>query len=671
MMPTESSGLFATLAIPEVGHFALILSLSFAFVLASVPLYGVRQNHQPFMQIAKTAAIGQFGFMGLAFACLIYSFLMDDFSVSYVAANSNTELPIIFKISATWGAHEGSLLLWGWVLAGWTLAAAFLSKALPENLRATMLSVLGMVAIGFTLFLLITSNPFERMSEIPEQGRSLNPLLQDIGLAIHPPMLYLGYVGLAVAFAFAVAVLLHGEFKMAWAHWAKQFTLVAWAFLTLGIALGSWWAYYELGWGGWWFWDPVENASLLPWIIATALIHSLGVTAKRGIFQSWTILLAILAFGLSLLGAFLVRSGVLTSVHAFASDPSRGVFILIFLVIAVGLSLWLYSMKAADVQQRKRFVLVSKESLLLLNNVVLVAMMATVLLGTIYPLILDALGIAKLSVGAPYFNTVIVPLTIPLALAMGLGFAANWIEDKPKTLLQRLWLPLLVSALVALLIPLLLLPSVEGWAIIGLFMAAWIASTALMWLIRSRPQSLPNSMQTFGASLAHIGFAVTITGITLTSLYSIEKDIRMEIGESYSVNDYRFEFLGVKQQEVANYLTSMGEVKVYENNQLINTLYPEKRLYLSQTMPMTEAGIDAGLSRDLFVALGEQLTDTAWSMRVQYKPFIRWIWLGSILMAIGAFLAIWQSRLKKSNTSASSNKANKSLPAGKDITETA
>jgi len=660
--------------IPEIGHFSLIVALSFAFVLATLPLIGVYKNNPAFIRLAKPAAFGQFAFMAFSFACLIYAFTVNDFSVKYVAANSNTQLPMIFKVSATWGAHEGSLLLWALILALWTLAAGFFSQSLPENLRATLLSILGMVSIGFTFFILLTSNPFERLMEIPQEGRSLNPLLQDIGLAIHPPMLYVGYVGMAVAFAFAVAVLLRGEFKMAWADWARRFTVVAWAFLTLGIALGSWWAYYELGWGGWWFWDPVENASLLPWIIATALIHSLGVTAKRGIFQSWTILLAILAFALSLLGTFLVRSGVLTSVHAFTSDPSRGVFILVFLVIVVGVSLWIYSIKAHEITKQKRFTFISKESFLLLNNVILVAMMATVLLGTIYPLILDALGLAKLSVGAPYFNTVMLPLTIPLAIMMGLGFFSQWIEDKPKRLLEKLWLPLFASLLVAFLVPLLLLPEFSGLAVLGLFMSSWIAFTALFWLLKGNHAKLVKpSMQNLGSSLAHIGFAVTLTGITITSLYSIEKDVRLDLGERYQINEYEFEFKGVSQKEVDNYLASEGLIVVYQNGTELTRLYPEKRMYLSQTMPMTEAGIDAQLSRDLFVALGERLTDTAWAVRLQYKPFVRWIWLGSILMALGGLIAITQRRHAKVKVSqapkAKSDNSNPAKTSGQGVAQ--
>ncbi|WP_178863688.1 heme lyase CcmF/NrfE family subunit [Thiomicrorhabdus cannonii] len=642
--------------IVEIGHFALILGLAFAMVLASVPLLGVQQRQPLWMELARTAAVGQFALLGLAFACLIYAFIQDDFSVKYVAANSNSQLPLIYKISATWGAHEGSLLLWALILTLWTLAAALFAKQLPPTLKARLLSVLGWIAAGFILFILITSNPFERLLEVPQEGRSLNPLLQDIGLAIHPPMLYMGYVGMAVAFAFAVAVLMEGKMENAWAHWAQTWTLIAWAFLTLGIALGSWWAYYELGWGGWWFWDPVENASLLPWIVATALIHSLAITAKRGSFQAWSLLLAILAFGLSLLGTFLVRSGVLTSVHAFTSDPSRGVFILVFLVVIVGAALLLFSARAHLVTQQRAFKPLSKETLLLLNNVLLMAMMATVLLGTLYPLILDALGIAKLSVGAPYFNSVIVPLTVPLALLMGLGFAAHWRESRAGGLLKQLWPVLLVSALLAFVLPLLLLPDLQGWAVVGLFMSAWIALSALQWLWQNRAATNSTGRvqrrRILGAVLAHIGFAVTLAGITVTSLYSIEKDLRLAPGESYSIGDTRFQFVGVIQKQEHNYLASEGTIKVYANNQWLTDLHPQKRTYLSQAMPMTEAGIDAQLSRDLFVALGEKLDGAAWSLRIQYKPLIRWIWLGAILMALGGLLALPSGRQRRKESAA-------------------
>jgi len=631
--------------IPEIGHFSLILALAFSVILATVPIWGSYRDNALLMQLAKPAAIGQFLFLAISFATLVYSFTVNDFSVKYIALNSNSQLPMIFKVSATWGAHEGSLLLWVLILAGWALAVSLYNKALPATITSRTLSVLGMVTIGFILFILFTSNPFERLTDIPQEGMSLNPLLQDIGLAIHPPVLYMGYVGLAVSFAFAIAVLLEGKFISTWARWAKSWTIIAWAFLTIGIALGSWWAYYELGWGGWWFWDPVENASLLPWIVATALIHSLSITANRGSFQAWTLLLAILAFSLSLLGTFLVRSGVLTSVHAFTTDPSRGVFILLFLVVVVGASLSLYASHSPKLIRKKSFAFFSKDSILLLNNVILMAMMATVLLGTLYPLILDALGVAKLSVGAPYFNSVMLPLTVPLTLLMGFGFAIYWREDKAPRLVERLWLPAVLSLLVAFIVPLLLLPEFNGLAVLGLLMSSWVAFTALHWLLKGNNKGFtkPN-MQKVGSVMAHIGFAVTLTGITITSIYSIEKDVRLEPQQSYQMAEYRFEFLGVEQKKVDNYLASEGHIKVYRHDELLTELYPQKRTYMSQAMPMTEAGIDAKLSRDLFVALGEKLDDKAWSLRVQYKPFIRWIWLGSILMALGGVITLFQSR---------------------------
>jgi len=637
--------------IAEIAHFSLVIGTVMALLLSLLPIWGSYRSEPLLADLAKPLAFGQFLFVLMSFLLLVYLFTLDDFSVKYVANNSNTQLPFIYKISATWGAHEGSLLLWALILTVWTVAAAFFSHVLSDSLRTRMLSVLGMVSFGFLLFILFTSNPFERLLDVPIQGRSLNPLLQDIGLAIHPPMLYVGYVGLAVSFAFAVGVLLEGKFESVWASWAKNWTIVAWAFLTLGIALGSWWAYYELGWGGWWFWDPVENASLLPWIVATALIHSLGMTAKRGSFQSWSVLLAVLAFSLSLLGTFLVRSGVLTSVHAFASDPSRGVFILLFLALVVGVSLWLFSVRGHLLSNRKPFKLVSKDAFLLFNNVILMVMMLTVLLGTIYPLILDALGIAKLSVGAPYFNTVMLPLTLVLTLFMGFGFFAMWREDNFKRLLIKLRTPLALSLVLSFIIPLFIFEQLNFLAVIGLFMSLWVGLSALQWVWLGQRQGL--DFKVAGSGLAHFGFAVCLAGMTMVSLNSVEKDIRLEPNESYVVKDYRFEFKGVVKKQGPNYLASEGTVLVYYKGVLINTLKPQKRTYLSQTMPMTEAGIDAALSRDLFVALGEPLegingdvlnkvsAEGAWSLRVQYKPMIRWIWLGAILMALGGLLTLF------------------------------
>jgi len=674
--------------IAELGHFSLILGLVFALLLAWLPAQGVKRDQLGLMQMAKPLASGLFLFVGVSFALLVTSMVQDDFSVKYVAGHSNTDLPLLFKVSATWGAHEGSLLLWALILSGWIFAVSRLSGGLSSEFIARMMSTMGLIAVGLLLFVLLTSNPFERLLDAPTQGRSLNPLLQDVGLAIHPPMLYMGYVGFVVAFAFAIASLQMGKLEPAYARWVKPWTLWAWGLLTVGIALGSWWAYYELGWGGWWFWDPVENASLLPWLVGTALIHSLTVSEKRGQFQAWTLLLAILAFSLSLLGTFLVRSGVLTSVHAFTSDPSRGVFILVFLGLVVGGSLSLYAAQAHKLSTAPRFKWLSREFALLLNNVVLVTMMATVLLGTLYPLILDALGLGKLSVGAPYFNTVMLPLTLVLALLMGAGLFLNWQQDTPK----RIWslaMPAVVTTLLAsVLIPLLLLPDFSGMMVLGLLMSSWVGLAALWWFVQSLlqpstptlggahdPHVLSHTLRplrsvrlvfegfmtalksvklaTFAPFVAHLGFAVMLTGIVLVSLLSVEKDLRMAVGDSYSVQDYRFVFKGVTQSQQENYRANRGEVWVYQNDVQIAVLSPEKRTYAQQTMPMTEAGIDAGITRDLFVALGEPLADGAWSLRIQYKPFIRWIWLGAILMAVGALLSSLQRRYRLTPTQSS------------------
>jgi len=630
----------------ELGHLSLILGLVFASLTAWLPAQGVKRDQLGLMQMAQPLALGLFLFVGMSFALLVTSMVQDDFSVKYVAGHSNTDLPLLFKVSATWGAHEGSLLLWALILSGWIFAVSRFTGALSTEFVARMMSTMGLIAIGLLLFVLLTSNPFERLLDAPTQGRSLNPLLQDVGLAIHPPMLYMGYVGFVVAFAFAIASLQMGKLEPAYARWVKPWTLWAWGLLTVGIALGSWWAYYELGWGGWWFWDPVENASLLPWLVGTALIHSLTVSEKRGQFQAWTLLLAILAFSLSLLGTFLVRSGVLTSVHAFTSDPSRGVFILVFLGLVVGGSLSLYAAQAHKLSTAPRFKWLSREFALLLNNVVLVTMMATVLLGTLYPLILDALGLGKLSVGAPYFNTVMLPLTLVLALLMGAGLFLNWQQDTPK----RIWslaMPAVVTTLLAsVLIPLLLLPDFSGMMVLGLLMSSWVGLAALWWFVSQMKGIEKLSLATLAPFVAHLGFAVMLTGIVLVSLLSVEKDLRMAVGDSYSVQDYRFVFKGVTQSQQDNYRANRGEVWVYQNDVQIAILSPEKRTYAQQTMPMTEAGIDAGITRDLFVALGEPLADGAWSLRIQYKPFIRWIWLGAILMALGAVLSSLQRRYR-------------------------
>ena len=641
--------------IPELGHFALIMALAMALIQASLPAIGAAKGINSWMELAKPVARLQLFFILCSFAALGYAFVAHDFSVSYVANNSNTALPLVYRISAIWGGHEGSLLLWALTLSIWTVAVTIYSRSIPKDMLARVISVMGMVSVGFLLFMLLTSNPFDRLVMAPIEGRDLNPLLQDFGLIIHPPMLYMGYVGFSVAFAFAIAAMLGGKLDAAWARWSRPWTNIAWLFLTLGISLGSWWAYYELGWGGWWFWDPVENASFMPWLVGTALMHSLAVTEKRGTFKAWTVLLAISAFSLSLLGTFLVRSGVLTSVHAFATDPGRGVFILIFLIVVIGGSLALYAWRAPSIRSSTTFNIFSRETALLINNVILVVVAASILLGTLYPLLLDALGVGKISVGPPYFESVFVPLTIPLALLMGVGALMRWKQDKPERLIKALGLLFAISIVVGGLLP-LLFSRYEFGAAIGLMLATWITLTTLQG-IRLRLVNKDYSIKSFlsitrsfyGMSIAHIGIAIFIVGITLTSIYSEEKDVRMVPGEEFVLNGYSFKFKGVSSTPGPNYQAQKGHLTVSKDNQVVATMYPEKRVYRVQRSPMTEAAIDAGITRDLFIALGEPRgADGAWSLRLYVKPFIRWIWFGTIIMALGGLLAATDRRYRLS-----------------------
>lgn len=642
--------------IPEIGHFSLILALCMAVILGIVPIAGSFRAIPGWIAVARPAAFGQLFFVGLAYLCLTYGFLTHDFSVAYVANNSNTALPVLYLVSGVWGAHEGSLLLWALSLAVWTGLVAQFSRSIPDATIARVLGVMGLVSIGFLLFLLLTSNPFERMIPAPPEGRDLNPLLQDPGLAIHPPMLYMGYVGFSVAFAFSIAALLEGRLDSAWARWSRPWTNIAWMFLTLGITLGSWWAYYELGWGGWWFWDPVENASFMPWLVGTALIHSLAASEKRGVFKTWTVLLAIFAFSLSLLGTFLVRSGVLTSVHAFASDPARGLFILIFLAIVVGGSLLLYAIRAPAVKSSASFEMISKESALLLNNVLLVVTAASILVGTLYPLFIDALGMGKISVGPPYFNAIFIPLMAPLAVVSGIGVLLRWKRDQFKAIaLQIRWIGL-VCLLLGAALP-LLMPFYSWAAVIGLTLALWttaLTGLALFERIGQKKPTLAGFLKVprafYGMTLAHLGIAVFIVGITLTSVYSIEKDVRMAPGDKLEMSGYVFEFHGIDVVEGPNYKAQQGHLTVSYDDKTVAKLEPQKRIYRVQQMPMTEAAIDAGLFRDLFVAIGEPLGDSgAWSMRVYYKAFIRWIWIGGIFMALGGLWAVCDRRYRMTN----------------------
>ncbi|HHM05496.1 MAG TPA: heme lyase CcmF/NrfE family subunit [Gammaproteobacteria bacterium] len=648
--------------IPEIGHFALILALCLAAVQGTLPIIGAARGNAAWMALARPVSQGQLAFIAVAYAALTYSFIVNDFSVLYVASQSNSHLPLLYRISGVWGGHEGSLLLWILMLSMWTVAVTLFSKRLPDEMLARVVGVMGLVSVGFISFILFTSDPFERLLPAAPDGRDLNPLLQDPGLAIHPPMLYMGYVGFSVAFAFAIAALLGGRLDAAWARWSRPWTTVAWMFLTIGIALGSWWAYYEQGWGGWWFWDSVENASFMPWLVGTALIHSLAVTEKRGSFKSWTVLLAICAFSLSLLGTFLVRSGVLNSVHSFASDPQRGLFILIFLVIVVGGSLALYAWRAPKVGLGGRFDVVSRESMLLANNVLFTVAAATVLLGTLAPLFVDAfvaLGIMekanKISVGAPYFNTMFVFQMVFVAFLMGVGPVARWKTASVPELAVRLKWAFASSVAVALLLPFVM--GHWSWLVsLGLWMALWVLFTVVQgvwqrvartpgggdWLGRLFKQ--PNSY--LGMQLAHFGVAVFIIGVTLVGGYELEKDVRMDIGDSVELGGYTFRFDGATAVRGPNYEASRGIFVVTQSDEPVTTLYPEKRVYKVQRQPMTEAGIDSGFLRHLFVALGDPLGNGAWSVRLYVKPFVTWIWLGCGLMALGGLLAISDKRYR-------------------------
>jgi len=646
--------------IPELGHFALILALLLATVQAVLPLAGAHKGVREWMAVARPAAFGQALFVTFAWGCLVWSFVTDDFSVVNVAHNSNTLLPVAYKVAASWGSHEGSLLLWLLMLSGWGAAVAVFSRRLPEEMVARVLGVMGLVSIGFVAFMLMTSDPFDRMFPPAAEGRDLNPLLQDPGMVFHPPLLYMGYVGFSVAFAFAIAALLSGTLDAAWARWSRPWTTVAWCFLTLGIALGSWWAYYELGWGGWWFWDPVENASFMPWLVGTALIHSLAVTEKRGTFKAWTVLLAIFAFSLSLLGTFLVRSGVLTSVHAFATDPARGVFILIFMVAVIGSSLALFAWRAPRVGLGGSFDPVSRESLLLGNNILLAVATGTVLLGTLYPLFLDALGLGKLSVGPPYFDAVFVPVMAPLVFLMGIGPIARWKSASLPDMFTRLKWALAISLVIGLLLPFAAVVDHSArWspmAAFGYWMAAWIVVSTLE-MIRHQIRHAPGGLLArlaaqprgwWGMVIAHLGVAVFVVGVTSVRGYEVERDVKMSPGDVVSIDEYTFRFNGVREVRGPNYRAAEGNFTLLRRDREIDTLTPQKRIYFAQSeMPMTEASIRSSLIGDVYVSLGEAVDDAGgWTVRVYYKPFVTWIWLGCVLMALGGFVAMSDRRYR-------------------------
>ncbi len=642
--------------IPEIGHFVLWLALGLSLVIGTVPLIGAHRGRNDWMALARPATLWLFVLVLVPYMALTWAFVEHDFSVLYVAQNSNSELPLHFRMAAVWGGHEGSMLLWLVMQVGWMLAVAQFSQRLPLPVLSRILAVMAWLTVGFLLFTLVTSNPFDRLNPAPPDGRDLNPLLQDPGMIFHPPMLYMGYVGFSVAFAFAVAALIGGNLDAQWARWTRPWTTAAWIFLTLGIALGSWWAYYELGWGGWWFWDPVENASFMPWLVGTALIHSLAVTEKRGAFKAWTVLLAISAFSLSLLGTFLVRSGVLSSVHAFATDPKRGLFILAFLAVVIGASLALYAWRAPKVGLGVRFEPVSREGFLLANNVLLVVATAAVLLGTLYPLLLDALNLGKISVGPPYFDTVFVPLMAPLVFLMGVGTLARWKKAELPDLAKRLRWAAVVAVLCAVGAEL-----AEGrisWmGGLGLVMGFWVfASVATDLWERLRPaggvqgsllhrfNQIPRAMK--GMMLAHLGIGVFIIGVTMVRTYEVERDLNMDVGQSAEIAGYTFTFQGVRDVEGPNYRAAQGLVVLSKNGKELAQLRPEKRVYRVQQNPMTEAAIRSRPMGDIYVSLGQATQGTAWVVRLYYKPFVTWIWGGCVLMALGGVLAAADRRYR-------------------------
>ncbi|MEQ1673575.1 MAG: heme lyase CcmF/NrfE family subunit [Candidatus Nitrotoga sp.] len=639
--------------IPEIGSFALILAMVLALILGTLPIIGSLNGSQRLMAVAKPAVYGQMLCVVIAFGCLIYSFITFDFTVQFVANHSNLLLPLQYRVAASWGGHEGSLLLWLTMLAGWTLAVALFSKRLPVEMVARVLGVMGLVSTGFIAFTLFTSNPFERLLPGALDGHDLNPQLQDFGMIIHPPLLYMGYVGFSVSFAFAIAALIGGKLDATWARWSRPWTTLAWMFLTLGVMLGSWWAYYELGWGGWWFWDPVENASFMPWLVGTALIHSLAVTEKRGAFKSWTVILAIAAFSLSLLGTFLVRSGVLTSVHSFASDPTRGLFILIYICVVVGGSLALFAWRAQKVGLGSGFEPVSRESMLLVNNVLLVAAAGTVFLGTLYPLFLDALNLGKISVGPPYFEAVFAPIMGIAVLMMGLGQTARWKQDGFARIIKQLWPWMAASIALAIVVPFLF----DKWSapvVAGVSLGLWAMLSSVAFLsnrVSSGTEGVwaklrSTTRATYGMLLAHVGIGIFVLGVTLVNGYESSSEVRVRAGDTTTLDGYTFQFLGVQDRRGPNYEAAQATIEVTKQGVKVVTLYPEKRAYTKQSAPMTEAAINTTVFRDLYVALGEQVGANEWTLRILHKPMVYWIWGGCLLMALGGLLAVTDRRYR-------------------------
>ena len=640
--------------IAELGNYALALSLAVSFFLAIFPLWGAEKGHSQLMSLARPMTYGLFFSLTIAFAALFYLFAVNDFSVQYVVNNSNSSLPIYYRLSAVWGSHEGSLLLWIWLLTLWGAAVALFSKHLPQEAVARVLGIMGIISIGFLLFVLFTSNPFTRtFPDFPVDGRELNPMLQDVGLIFHPPLLYMGYVGFSVAFAFAIASLMTGKLDSAWARWSRPWTMAAWVFLTLGIVLGSWWAYYELGWGGWWFWDPVENSSLMPWLAGTALIHSLAVTEKRGSFKAWTVLLAILAFSLCLLGTFLVRSGILVSVHAFASDPTRGLYILAYLVVVIGGSLTLYAYKGNQIRSRDNAERYSRETLLLLNNILLMTALCVVFLGTLLPLVHKQLGLGSISIGAPFFDQMFLIIMTPFALLLGIGPLVKWRRDQFSEIRTPVVVSVVVMAIAGFALPYFLHNKLTVSVMLGTMMSVIIVLLSL-YEMKQRATHRESffkgitklSRSHWGMILAHLGVAMTVWGIAFSQNFSVERDVRMAVGDTVQIADYDFKFTGVSDANGPNYMGGKAQIDISKDGKPEATLFAEKRFYTVSKMPMTEAAIDWGFTRDLYVALGEKIEDNSWALRLYYKPFIRWIWIGGLFMALGGLLCMFDRRYR-------------------------
>ncbi|WP_290521104.1 heme lyase CcmF/NrfE family subunit [Aggregatibacter sp. oral taxon 458] len=649
--------------IAELGNYALALSLAIAVLLAIFPLWGAEKGNVQFMALARPMTYGLFLILSVSFGALFYVFAINDFSVQYVVNNSNTTLPIYYRLSAVWGSHEGSLLLWIWLLSLWSAAVALFSKRLPQEAVARVLGIMGIISIGFLLFVLFTSNPFTRtFPDFPVDGKELNPLLQDIGLIFHPPLLYMGYVGFSVAFAFSIASLMTGKLDTAWARWSRPWTMAAWVFLTLGIVLGSWWAYYELGWGGWWFWDPVENASFMPWLAGTALLHSLAVTEKRGSFKAWTVLLAILAFSLCLLGTFLVRSGILVSVHAFASDPTRGLYVLAYLIVVIGGSLTLYAYKGSQIRSRDNAERYSRESLLLLNNILLMTALCVVLLGTLLPLVHKQLGLGSISIGAPFFDQMFLIIMTPFALLLGIGPLVKWRRDQFSAIRTPVIVSLIIMLIAGFALPYLLQDKPTVSAVLGTMMTVIIVLLSLYEMHQRATYRdtfwrgiTKLSRSHWGMILAHLGVAMTVWGIAFSQNYSIERDVRMNVGDTVQIAGYDFTFKGISDANGPNYVGGKAQIDISRDGKHETTLYAEKRLYTVSKMPMTEAAIEWGFSRDLYAALGEKLDNNAWALRLYYKPFIRWIWLGGLFMALGGVLCMFDRRYRFSQILAKDN----------------